>query len=201
MSANFFKYQGTVQKINDSFMPKPVHRDLKWYLASFLMLYPMPEKKVKIYKKLEERNKLSFIIRYLIGVAYQNDVNKRLLKLHKELASNSKFYHKATDKTENEIVELTKAIKDLQQQQHDLPVFALNLAKRTREISNKLLTKFNEGDVLIDDIKSYRAKRGVYGVTLTQTTTVIIDTLHSKKMKTVEEADYPELFENALKYI
>jgi hypothetical protein len=86
----------TIDKIFNTIAPKHVQRNLKWNLSRFLVLYPMPSKKFRVYKKLDEKKKLSFLIRYLIGTAYREKAPIGLLKLHKELqeriASNKYFF-------------------------------------------------------------------------------------------------------------
>ena len=132
-----FLYNKAILNIKN--LPKNIHRNLKFNLSYYLIYYPLTQKQLKIYNKINDKNKLSFIIRQVIKNANKNNINlnsyiniKKELEITKILFDN-RYKKESTDN-------LVK-LKDLSKSLGIIEVCTDLLTKETINILLQLIEK------------------------------------------------------------
>lgn len=146
---DYYNLYLTIYKKYHEHLPLKVHRGLKWQISKFLVLYPLPNKKLKVYEKLKEDKKLSFLIRYMIGTAYKEKVPSYLIDLYKKIKTNTdsnknlfdRYHAKIKEKEDENINTYIKLSFSLHEYEVNKKTFTELLTHITVQILNYLFEK------------------------------------------------------------
>lgn len=161
---DFTKVITNINKIEKHFLPLKVQRNFKYVLAYFLYLYPMPKKKIKVYHRLTDKQKFSFLMKYLLSTLYKEKVDKYDINFYKDLKDSVRHNKSWTKylKTNSNVTDINDEDYNWTQLKKGIKV---EVSEAELEKNTQLLTKttiklmwqlINKRNFLIDNMNANR---------------------------------------------